>query len=266
MQQINYRNMAGKKGATYLFIAFFYLGLSLFCTPLKADVITLAADQWCPYNCDPSSDKPGYIIEIAKAVFEQKGHKVVYKNLPWSRAIAMARKGTLTGIIGATPSEVPDFIFPKHSQGTAKVAFFVKTGNPWQYTGIASLAGIRIGLIKDYDYGDDISEYVKSHEDSVDMAVGDDALELNIRKVIGKRLTAAIETVAVMSYYLKETQRQGQLSQAGTISMIDVYIAFSPELAESGEYGRILSDGIDEMRQSGRLNTILSKYGLSDWE
>ena len=28
-------------------------------TPTGADVISLRADEWCPYNCAPDSDKPG---------------------------------------------------------------------------------------------------------------------------------------------------------------------------------------------------------------
>jgi len=41
--------------------------LSLFLiSPAIADTITIRADVWCPYNCEPDSEKPGYMIEIVQ--------------------------------------------------------------------------------------------------------------------------------------------------------------------------------------------------------
>jgi polar amino acid transport system substrate-binding protein len=64
------------------------LSLSMLCSLAKADTISIRADLWCPFNCDPSGAKPGYMIEIAKAVFEPLGHKIDYQTLNWARAIA----------------------------------------------------------------------------------------------------------------------------------------------------------------------------------
>lgn len=48
---------------------------------VQADVVTLRADQWCPYNCVPGSDRPGYMIEIAREVFGRAGHQIDYQAL-----------------------------------------------------------------------------------------------------------------------------------------------------------------------------------------
>ena len=47
---------------------------------LTAKTVVLVADEWCPYNCAPNSDKPGYVVEIAELVFAEAGHTVIYKN------------------------------------------------------------------------------------------------------------------------------------------------------------------------------------------
>jgi polar amino acid transport system substrate-binding protein len=250
----------------FLFAIFCYLIFSACSTPVRADTIILAADEWCPYNCKTNAQKPGYMIEIAKYAFEKKGHKVVYKILPWSRAIVMARSGKLNGIIGAARAEVPDFIFPKDIQGTANVAFFVKAGDSWRYNGPNSLKNIQLGIIEDYDYGQVIDEYVKAHKDYVDIIAAEEALELNIKKVLAGRIQATVETVPVMEHYLNQTGRLGLLSEAGTLELVDIYIAFSPKLENSKEYARILSDSIEEMRKTGKLEAILSKYGVKDWK
>ncbi|QTA83556.1 Uncharacterized protein dnl_59690 [Desulfonema limicola] len=45
-----------------------------------------------------------------------------------------------------------------------------------------------------------------------------------------------------------------------------IYIAFSPVNPESSKYARILSQGIIELREKGRLQQILGKYHLKDWK
>lgn len=34
--------------------------------------VVLGADEWCPYNCTPGSNQPGYVVELAKAIFEKR--------------------------------------------------------------------------------------------------------------------------------------------------------------------------------------------------
>ena len=40
------------------------------------------------------------------------------------------------------------------------------------------------------------------------------------------------------------------------------YIAFSPNLSKSLEYSKILSDGMEEIRLSGKLDSLMRKYGI----
>ena len=80
-------------------------------TCLAGDTITLRADIWDPYNGDPASDQPGFVIEVAKAVFEKAGYTVDYQveGWSWDRSVEEAKKGNIDGIVGAAKSEAPDF-------------------------------------------------------------------------------------------------------------------------------------------------------------
>lgn len=74
-----------------------YLLLALLLTEKSiGDEITLRADEWCPYNCAPDADKKGFMVDIATAVFEEAGHKVDYKLMPWARAVADTKEGKFT--------------------------------------------------------------------------------------------------------------------------------------------------------------------------
>ena len=58
------------------------LGFSLGTLLAGDPVVRLCADQWMPYNGDPADAKPGYVIELAKTIFEAKGLKVEYTVMP----------------------------------------------------------------------------------------------------------------------------------------------------------------------------------------
>ena len=241
--------------------------LTIFVIPSAyAEVITIRADEWCPYNCEPGSDNPGFMIEIAQYAFEKAGHQVDYKTLPWARAIIDSRSGTYNAIVGAFVGDAPDFIFPENELAINTNAFFIRKGDPWRFTGLESLKTIRLGVIRDYSYGDDMDAYVEQNQNTkwVQVASGEDALVQNMRKLSGKRIDVLVEDSAVFYHELKQTKQESALfEEAGDLGREKVYIAFSPNHPRSEEYARILSDGVAELRASGKLQEILSKYGIT---
>jgi polar amino acid transport system substrate-binding protein len=238
----------------------------------SADTISIVADEWCPYNCAPESDKPGYMIEIAVTVFQKSGHTVDYKTINWSRAIDKTRKGKYTAIVGAAKGDAPDFIFPDQEQGVTRSTFFVIKGTSWKYSGIDSLGKIKLGVIQDYDYGQGINLYLKKNSNSplVQFIKGDDALELNIKKIEAGKIDAVLEDENVFLLKASEMGKPDLFSNAGHETSPEgaqkTYIAFSPSNSKSKEYATLLSKGMDEIRASGILKNILARYGLSDWQ
>lgn len=234
-----------------------------------ADVITLRADEWCPYNCEPNSAEPGFMIEIAQAIFKKAGHSVEYDVMPWARAIQDTRKGKFNGIIGAGKEDAPDFVFPEVELAEMTGAFYVKQGTAWTYAGLESLKDKTLGVIKDYSYSEDIDGYIEENGKNsklVQVASGDSALDSNVKKLLSGRIDVLIEDSNVMGLYIKSNKQENALQSAGKLSPDDLFIAFSPSLPKSNEYAKILSDGIVAMRMSGELAAILDKYGLKDWK
>lgn len=240
----------------------------LFCTSVKADKITIAADSWCPFNCQPGAELPGFMVEVAKRAFSAKGHEVVYLEVNWSRAIQEARKGNLTAIIGAFKGDAPDFVFPDHELAVLGNTFFVHKENDWTYQGLDSLKRIQLAAINGYDYGDELRGYIQeSGSASVTLLGGDQyPLRRGIRMLSLRRVDALVEADPVFWYNANLLGKADQFKVAGRASEpMKSYIAFSPRLPESEDYARILSEGIASMRASGELDEILAKYGLKDW-
>ena len=245
----------------------------LFLSPIQAvfaDDITVAAEpSWCPYICE-SGEKPGYMVEIAQAIFEANGHKFSYVNMPWAQAIAETRSGSIDGIIGVTdPKESPDFIF-SDSLGEGADHFYGKKGEKWRYTGIKSLKLTRLGVVKDYVYGEAIDEYIADNQgtDAIKVASSERGL---VQELMMGRVDVIISTNAVFTYSILDMKdTMDSFEDAGVLwASYGVYMGFSPasaKLEKSKLYAEIINKGISVLRDSGKLETIMNKYGLSDWE
>ena len=113
-----------------------------------AETITIVADEWPPFNGTPGSKNEGYMVDIARKVFEPKGFTVKYELVPWTRALQGTRKGLYNGAIAATKVEAEGFVFPEEELARYLVAFYVKKGNPWRLEGRHSLTDVTLGTIK----------------------------------------------------------------------------------------------------------------------
>lgn len=233
-----------------------------------ADTITLVADEWCPYNCDPKAANPGYMIEIAKLAFEAKGHTVDYKLINWERALQMVKEGKAVAAVGADNTELEGGIYPAEELGTAANSFFCPVNSNWSYTGPESLKGQKVGVIQGYPYDEAIEKYFKSNPGIADFVSGDSATETNIKKLQAGRITTYLENVAVFAHKAKEMGASALFKQSGNESneATPIYIAFSSAVPQAKGYSAILSDKIKELRASGELAKILAKYGLKDWK
>ena len=236
----------------------------------KKEIITIVADTWCPYNCNPKSPHPGFMVDIAKKAFAKHNIEVEYSIVPWTRAIEETRKGMHSAIVGASDGDAPDFIYPSIHQGFMRNHFYVKKGNTWKYDGIKSLGYIVLGLIADYSYNDEIDKYISKYKldpNRIEMMSGDKALEINLSKIKRGKIGGTIEAKYVMEYYLSQNNLSDQYVEAGELPASDrdrLHIAFSPKNKKlSQKYANILSEETKKMRESGELQKILDIDGLS---
>jgi len=55
--------------------------------------LLVLSDPWCPYNCQPDSDKPGYVVEMLREIFPPPTWQLKYQIVPWDRALQQVREG-----------------------------------------------------------------------------------------------------------------------------------------------------------------------------
>lgn len=225
--------------------------------------VSIAAPAyWCPYACDASETHRGFTVEIARAAFESAGHKVEHLNLPYDRALLEVRKGRFDATIPAYKAETPGFVFPAHAVSSSEYCFYVPEDEPWRYTGIDSLQGIRFVATSGYTYGESIDAYIAANiEHRVKLLRGDDIPE-RLSKMV---LMGRYDTLLDDRLLFESSQHSGDLVNAGCLEERHPgYLALSPEDPDrSNAIAEAFDQGFEGARADGRLCAILKKYDLS---
>lgn len=233
----------------------------------SADEVTIVSDRWYPYNGTPNSPLPGYVIEIAEYSLTKAGHTVKYQLWSWEQAIELVSQGKRDCLIGDYRSSMPNYPIPDQHMGVDQTVFVTRKESNWQYNGIASIKNLRLGTIHGYKYTPEMHEYIKTQPKNLSATKGKFALELNLSALVNGQLDAVVDSRNVLiaslnkQSWLQEVRFAGELNQP-----YKIHIACSPKKPQSIEYVSLINEGLTELRNSGQLELILKKYGLSDWQ
>lgn len=248
------------------------IGLPLLSFVLSASafgkVLTIAADTWCPYNCDASSRERGFMIDVVSEVLSKHGYSVSYRNESWTKALQEVQDGAVDAVVGAGSTESEKLVVAKEPLGVNKTCFYTLAGSGWKYTGVGSLSDVRLGVIAGYLYGGETDLYVdktRTNYEKLQLVTGDKPLLQNVKKLQAGRIDALVENEMVMTFSSHKFALLG-LRNAGCDKEMPLYIAFSPKHAESKRLAEYVNQGIPELRRSGKLKAILARYGVKDWK
>ena len=262
----------------------FFVGLFSVCVSCLGHAaekkIVLVADEWCPYNCSPEDmAKPGYMVEIAQAVFNKAGYQVEYRVMPFQRALQEVLKGAVDGAIAVdsgtakealemylrTSGKVAAFA-QSDTMAVTQASFFTASGTQWTFdptnseASIAALGG-KVGVPKGYAY--DISPLLRKQGLLVEIS-GDAPMEQLLKMLDSGKVKAVIDDDAVIQYVAGNIGLADKVRHAGsTGDPLDCFIGFN---AVHKDYAELLNKGVAEMRANGELTKIMQKYNMQDWK
>ncbi len=235
---------------------------------LQPVALKVAGERWAPFNnwaADPA--RPGFLIEIVQSILKRAGHTLVYTERPWARAVEETKSGRMDALVGADRHTGSGLVFPGEPIGFSVSRFYVRQDSSWRFTGIESLAQVKVGLLVGATYGQAFDNYVARNRRAVDPMGGEDYLRRSFIKLGMGRIDAFLEDGTVIAAFLKETDQQGQFKDAGALSQGEaIFIAFSPRFARGKDFATLITEGVRNMRKSGELKTILARYGVIDWK
>jgi polar amino acid transport system substrate-binding protein len=226
-------------------------------------VLHIRADSWMPFNGDPANEKPGYVVELLRAVFEPQGIKVDYQIMPWTNALKAAATAEIDGVIGANKKEAASLVVGAESIAEPKFALFVRRDSTWKYESLRSLQSVKLGAIESYNYWDSLDGYLKkSPPAALKFYGGDTPLVEAIADLSAGKIDVLVESVVVFYWAVKGTGKNvADFRIAYTEQSDPLYVAFSP--TEQGrKQARLFDRGLRVLRENGRFDAILEKYGL----
>jgi polar amino acid transport system substrate-binding protein len=232
----------------------------------KIAVMIARSDVWYPFNGDPNSKMPGYVVEMCRRIYGAHGISVDYRVMSWEKSIAEVRAGRADAILGADRADAPDFVYPVEPCGYSSNFFYTLADRTWRYTGYASLRDVRIGVIKSYSYGDFLDKYLNLTGARVTKFPSDDDSVQHYQALVMGKIDVLIESSdLVVAYKLHKLGiSENKLRLAGIEGESEpIYVAFSPAPNRPGyRFAGMWTDGVRIMRRDGTLRTLLEKYGV----
>ncbi|TYC57657.1 ABC transporter substrate-binding protein [Marinobacter sp. BW6] len=224
--------------------------------------ISIAAPgYWCPYACNSTQPLSGFAVDIARAALESEGHKVVYRNLPYDRALLEVRAGRVDAILPSFKGEAPDFVFPSYAVSQTEYCFYVSGDEPRRYDGLNSLKDIRFVATSGYTYGEEMDAYISDHQGERAILIGGEDVSNRLRELVRRgRVDALLDDRLLF----ESGQNRVGLVNAGCLDERHRgYLALSPEDRErSNAIAEAFDRGFKKIRKDGQLCGILENYGL----
>ncbi|MGM9516886.1 substrate-binding periplasmic protein [Roseateles sp. DB2] len=234
-------------------------------------VLLALSDPWCPYNCQPDSDKPGYVVEMLREIFAPPAWQLKYQIVPWDRALQQVREGQAAIALELTREQAQrlGLLIGHEPVGEPADCLYVAASNPLRFSQASDLDGLKqVAVVSGYEYEYALGEWINRPENKarVVMTRGANPAEVNARNLARGRLDGVIESAAVMHMLVQQLRLQDKIREAGCQQASPVYVGFSPRLPNAAQLVEHFDQGIAELRRSKRLARILARYGQQDWK
>jgi len=249
-------------------LALFSFLLLLISGNSQAELIKIASIDWPP-QLIADSKKSGYINDIIRQVFKNSPYQLQIKIYPWSRAIRLVQNGEADALLAPAKIEAPGLIYPNYEVGLQRMCFFTKEGSTFQYTGVNSLAGMKIGILQDGSISKPLTKYVENNPNQFSyMPYNKSYLQQSIGKLLIGRIDTFLFTYNSTIHALRRMKSAELVRVAGCDYRAKVYIAFTPAKDSTVDIIKLQKYFDQKMAMlinSPKLHKIMHSYGLQVW-
>lgn len=244
-----------------MLLVFFIVIFSVVYCNAGDKVITAACDPWAPF-VDPSEPGEGISLVIIRAAFKTQGYTVEMHYVPWARAEDGVKKGKYDILPPTWMTEARKaFLLFSEPYAVNQIKFIKRADDPFEYEGLESLTGKKIGIVRGYGYGD---AFLKA-----DNFVRDEANQfiMNIKKLTSsqKRIDLAIEDEIVARVKIAkedpELLTKIRFTQ-NALSTNNLYVASGLANPRHKEIIDAFNKGLAEIKANGTYQEIMAKLGM----
>ena len=229
----------------------------------------ITSDYWCPYTCDPKSSRPGFLVELAREIFEARGETVIYEALPLNRSYLQTEQGISSISLGVVQSDTRTLIYSKEVLATDNTVLVMrKNAEALAYTAPSVLDDLVIGVGAEYVYDNSgqLDQYLAERREKRDRIIeifSETPLESLFPMLMSGRINVFPENEDVVRYVAsrKDLMDDIVIIQTGLGNLL--YGGFTPTEVGARNLA-IFDEGVRRLRASGRLQQIRSLYGLAE--
>ena len=208
-------------------------------------------------------------MDTVHRVFAGSHYEVQAKTYPWTRAILGVYNGKSHALLSPAKNEAPQLLYPKYAIGIQRMCFFTAAQSDWEYQGLKSLKGLKIGIAYDTSIAE-LNDYVSTNKEQFEfIPYNHEFIERNLNMLSHRRLDTFLFTYNSTIFTLKQLGLDTEYREAGCVSSEPIFMAFSPNPEQSEEINeliRFFEQRMHELSESGEIELIMESYGLEDWQ
>jgi polar amino acid transport system substrate-binding protein len=239
------------------------LFLAALCLPLmgaaQERTLIAAADPYPPY-VDPQVPGEGLAMEVVRAAFKTQGYTVKLEMMPWVRAEKGVSEGRYDILVDVwrTEARAKELMFST-AYATSKIKFIKRKENPFEFTGLDSLAGKRVGVIRGYGYSDAFNAATNFTREEVP------SMEHNLNKLLINRIDLTLEDeITAKGLIQKMGPKVGeQLAfTSNSLASNPLYVAAGLKHPRHKDIIEAFNRGLQAIKADGVFQAIEKRYGV----
>jgi polar amino acid transport system substrate-binding protein len=250
------------KITTVLLLILSVISLSVNSVCLAEDkVITAAADPYPPF-VDDTDPQEGLSLAIIRAAYATQGYTVKMSFVPWARAQSLTIKGKYDILpdVWMTEERLDTMMFSEpYALNTVK--FIKRKGDPFEYNGLESLKGKKIGTIRGYNYSDDFKDPKEfSRVDVPDFIT-------NLKKLIANRIDLTLEDEIVAKVQIAKNDPSMLAKLDFDNNAFDSKKLFVTSGLANPRHKEIIdafNKGLAQIKENGEYVKIMESYGIKE--
>lgn len=215
--------------------------------------------QWPPYSATELPNG-GFGNDVATTALERAGYDVRLELVPWSRAMAMVRHGDADVLVNVWRTEArADVMAFTEPIARNELVFVHREATALTYTGLDSLAGMDVGILRDYDYKDAFMR-----EPDINRLPARTLLT-NLRNLKNKRIDAVLADRMIARYVITNMLPEAADRFAFTeeaLSARPLRAAVNRAVDGTAEIVDAFDTALAAMRADGTYADIKQRHGL----
>jgi len=219
-------------------------------------------DSWPPYA---DENGLGYATSVVVAAYRAVGIEPEIHVQPYARVLKATEDGRVDGGYNVTRQATTEavYYFAEQPILVASASFFTLPGDDRKFGSIEDVPdGFSIGLIKDYEYGD---QYEKHRHRFREVRVN--TQKQLIQMLLSGRIEAVILFDEVANFNLEQMGLQQNSLQARFVNHVsDIYVAFNKSDRVAHHWARELNRGLKLIIEQGIYNQIFDGSLVPDYQ